>query len=63
MIKTVFLSGTQELQCYCNHNNEIYIQIEDLDAAAFNTQYVALDIPTAIKLAKVLRAEINLAKG
>jgi hypothetical protein len=48
-----------ELKCYSNFRNEIFIQIEDEDMPP---SYICLDIPTAIKLSKVLRQEINKAK-
>ena len=47
------------LQCYRNNKNEIYIKIE---IPEFESSFIVLDIPTAIKLNKTLRKEINEAK-
>lgn len=64
-VKTVFygseLSGEEktELNCYCNANNEIYINITnplDQDLPAF----IALDKETAIKLVKHLKQQIGI---
>jgi len=46
-----------ELECYHNIHNEIYIKIQ-----GDQFEHIVLDIPTAIKLSKVLRTEINKAK-
>lgn len=52
-------SNYHELKCYCNFRGEIYLHIDDQET---EPSYICLDIPTAIKLAKVLRQEINTAK-
>ena len=49
-----------KLQCFSNSNNEIYIDI-DMNCG-WQPSFITLDIPTAIKLAKTLRTEINKAK-
>lgn len=46
------------LELFAALDNEIAIIIED----GVRDSYIFLDIPTAIKLAKVLRQEINLIK-
>lgn len=66
-IKIAFLTTIDEdssqLECFNNQRNEITISITDTDADhAWGKQLVSLDVPTAIKLAKTLRAEINKAK-
>lgn len=66
-IKTVFLSSVgsghdSELQCYRNFNNEIFISVLHNGDEEPSERFVALDISTAIKLAKTLRTEINKAK-
>lgn len=48
-----------ELECFANTNQEIYFSINMGD---YPSCFVCLDIPTAIKLSKVLRNEINKAK-
>lgn len=64
--KLIFLSSLDEnteLECFVNTINEVTLQITDKDAGnPFNTQLVSLDVPTAIKLSKVLRNEINKLK-
>jgi len=64
--KLIFLSSldeSTELECFVNTINEVTLQITDKDAGnPFNTQLVSLDVPTAIKLSKVLRNEINKIK-
>lgn len=64
--KLIFLStldNYMELECFNNKSNEITIRISDTDSDhQWSNQFVSLDIPTAIKLAKVLRTEINKAK-
>ena len=54
-------SKTEEisLECFANFDNEIYIEIE---SEGYPPSYICLDVSTAIKLAKVLRSEINKAK-
>lgn len=47
------------LECFVNHRNEIYISISDNEV---DSQWVCLDVSTAIKLSKTLRTEINKAK-
>jgi len=61
--KTVFL-GTErsetnqhELVCYPNTSSEIFIEIQG-DV----TEFICLDVSTAIKLAKTLRTHINVIK-
>jgi hypothetical protein len=59
-VKTVFY-GTEntedhELTCFMNINKEIYIGIDMINIPE---SFITLDKPTAIKLAKVLRSEIN----
>lgn len=46
------------LEVYATSNHEILIIIDD----SVRANCLCLDIPTAIKLAKVLRQEINLIK-
>ena len=64
-IKLTFLgtqrSETQEhkLECYANSEDEIFLSIDIED---YPPSYICLDIATSIKLAKVLRSEINLIK-
>ena len=48
-----------ELECYVNQFNDISISIDDQESPA---NIISLDISTAIKLSKVLRTEINIAK-
>ena len=64
--KLIFLSTLDEymeLECFNNKVNEITIRISDTDSDhQWSNQLVSLDIPTAIKLSKVLRTEINKAK-
>jgi len=64
--KLIFLSSLSddtELECFVNSIDEITLQITDTDSDnQFNKQLVSLDIPTAIKLSKVLRSEINKIK-
>ena len=56
-------SGTEdtELECFFNINNGITIAVNDKNN--YYPTVISLDIPTAIKFAKVLRYEINKAKG
>jgi len=56
-------SGTErtELECFFNINGGITISIKDENE--YYPSVISLDIPTAIKFAKVLRYEINEAKG
>ena len=49
-----------ELECFCNTHNEITITLSD-GYQEYPT-LISLDVPTAIKFAKVLRAEINKVK-
>ena len=64
--KLIFLSSLDEnteLECFVNTINEITFKITDSDSDhQWSTNLVSLDIPTAIKLSKVLRTEINKAK-
>ena len=61
----LLLLGTQKnrnrhfLRCYANIFNEIHIVISEEMCPDIS---INLDIPTAIKLSKVLREQINLAK-
>ena len=48
-----------ELECFVNQFNDIAISIDDQESPA---NIISLDISTAIKLSKVLRTEINIAK-
>jgi len=52
-------SDEHELECYANDRSEIYIKLDCNDGS---WAWVCLDIPTAIKLNKVLRREINTIK-
>lgn len=47
------------LECFATDAKDIYIEI---DTPGYSPSFICLDIPTAIKLAKVLRNEINKAK-
>lgn len=64
-VKLTFLgtekSETNEhkLECFANTNKEIYLSINMED---YPPSFICLDAPTAIKLSKVLRQEINLIK-
>ena len=64
--KLIFLStqdDERELECFANSLDQITVSITDEGADhAWNRQHVSLDISTAIKLHKVLRAEINKVK-
>ena len=64
--KLIFLSSIDEnteLECFTNTIDEVTLQITDKSSShQFNTQIVSLDVPTAIKLSKVLRNEINKLK-
>tara|TARA_R100000951_G_scaffold37874_1_gene32236 strand:- start:4772 stop:4996 length:225 start_codon:yes stop_codon:yes gene_type:complete len=55
-------SGTSEteLQCFTKKNNEIYISIYTNDD---EQDFICLDVSTAIKFAKKVRTEINIAKS
>jgi hypothetical protein len=55
-------SGTEknQLECFFNINGGITISIQD--EKEYYPTAISLDIPTAIKFAKVLRYEINEAK-
>ena len=57
-IKTSFLNDEMdtELQLYYNAHNQIYIKIDNDNG--YEPSYICLDRSTAIKLSKVLRAEI-----
>ena len=66
--RLLFMSTTDgletELECFANKSNDIVISITDTDCDhPWDNHYVSLDIPTAIKLSKVLRTEINKIKG
>jgi len=47
------------LECFATTDKDIYIEI---NTPGYLADFICLDIPTAIKLAKVLRNEINIAK-
>lgn len=50
----------QELQCYINYQNDIFISINNgTTSDDLMCQVVCLDKSTAIRLAKTLRTEIN----
>lgn len=53
-------SEEHTLECYHNDNNEIFISID----MKYNQlpDWITLDRPTAIKLSKVLKAEISKIK-
>ncbi len=59
--KIIFLgsesSENHELECYRNDNNEIFISI-DMKYNQVN-DWITLDRATAIKLSRVLKAEIS----
>lgn len=48
-----------EMICHNNSQNEIFIQISRNN---YESQFIVLDIPTAIKFSKVLRTSIADAK-
>jgi hypothetical protein len=58
MVKLIFYGSDksetdeEQLRCYCNINNEIYLSI--------NEQFICLDKDTAIRLSKELRKQIAL---
>ncbi len=65
--KLIFLSSeddnSSELECFLNTSNEITINIKDPNRGDFfSYEHVSLDLPTAIKLSKVLRSGINKGK-
>lgn len=49
-------SQKHELKLYCNDQGELFITIDDGNDYP---QFICLDKPTAIKLSKVLKTEIN----
>ena len=55
-------SENHSLECYPNYNNQIYINI-NMEDCGFPESWICLDIPTAIKLSKVLRQSINDIKN
>jgi hypothetical protein len=67
-IKTVFCSSdlsnvNHELVAYMNTNNEIYITIYQPDCNHdYESQFISLDLLTAIKLVKHLKKEIAIIK-
>ena len=66
-VKLVFYSSdvsghNSQMVCHNNNNNEIFISLSDVDGDEYYSQYICLDIPTAIKFSKVLRTAINDAK-
>lgn len=58
MVKLIFYGSEksetdeEQLRCYCNINNEIYLSI--------NEQFICLDKDTAIRFSKELRKQIAL---
>jgi hypothetical protein len=54
-------SETQDhsLECFANAVDDIYISI---DMGDFPASHICLDVPTAIRLSKTLRTEINKIK-
>lgn len=63
-VKLSFTDKEQEneLQVYCNTNNEIFLGINFEDFGNLNTAIIALNIDTAIKFSKELRKQIAIAK-
>jgi hypothetical protein len=55
-------SENHSLECYPNYRNEIFINI-NMEDSGVPESWICLDIPTAIKLSKVLRQSINEIKG
>jgi hypothetical protein len=57
-VRLVFEStdSESEMQCYLNHKNEIYVQIDNNDMPP---SFITLDKQDSIKLVKVLKTEIN----
>jgi len=57
-VRLIFEStdSESEMQCYLNHKNEIYVQI---DTGGMPPSFITLDKKDAIKLVKVLKTEIN----
>jgi len=53
-------SKDHELECYCNIDQDIYISI---DTGDIPPSWICLDKPTAIKLVKNLKSEINNIGG
>lgn len=55
-------SGTEKngLECFFNINGGITVSVKEENE--YYPTVISLDIPTAIKFAKVLRQEINIAK-
>ncbi len=53
-------SDEHELECYANATDEIYISMDCDDGLP--KSWIVLDIPTAIKLNRILRREINTIK-
>lgn len=53
-------SEDHELECFCNETEHIYISI---DMGVFVPSWIVLDKPTAIKLVKTLKTEINKVGG
>jgi hypothetical protein len=54
-VKSIFCSEFGDLQLFANDQNKIFISIE---SDGYAPSFVVLDKPTAIKLSRVLRAEI-----
>jgi len=52
-------SQNRTVRAVCSTEDQIVIEIK---GEGLSDAYVALDVPTAIQLAKQLRTEINLAK-
>lgn len=55
-------SKNHNLECFANTNRKIYIQI-DMEDSVISPSWICLDVPTAIKLSKVLRQSINQIKA
>ena len=51
-----------ELQVFCNTENQIFIAINRDDIGALNSGFMVLDIDTAVKFSKELRRQIANAK-
>jgi len=54
-------SENHSLECYPNFRDEIFINI-NMEDSGLPEAWICLDIPTAIKLSKVLRQSINEVK-
>ena len=63
-VKLSFIDKEQEneLQVYCNTENEIFIGINYENFGELNSGIIAIDIDTAIKFSKEIRKQIAIAK-